>query len=64
MKILFPLYLPTGLRALFSKICQLMKWLNHVPNIILGAVDDDCDYDEDDNQNGDANSDYDKDHEC
>ena len=30
-------------------ICQLMKWLLHVPNIILGAVGDDGvnDYDGD-----------------
>ena len=29
----------------FPKICQLMKQLIHVPNIILGAVDADIDYD-------------------
>ena len=34
-----------------------MKQLIHVPNIILGAVDEDDDYD------GDANNDYDQDHE-
>ena len=30
------------------KICQLMKYLLHVPNIILGAVDNDCDFAGDD----------------
>ena len=49
------------------KICQLMKYLLHVPNIILGAVDNDCDFAGDDanvNYDGDANRDYDQDHEC
>ena len=55
-------FLLTGLRTLFSEICQLMKQLIHVPNIILGAVDDDGGYD--DNYDGDANNDYDEDHEC
>ena len=64
MKIFFSLVLLTGLRTLFSKICQLMKQLIHVPNIILDAVNDDCDYDDDDNYDGVANNDYDKDHEC
>ena len=50
-----------------------MKQLLHVPNIILGAVDDDGDYagdddddnyDADDNYDGDANCDYDQDYEC
>ena len=41
-----------------------MIQLIHVPNIILDAVDDDCDYDDNDNYDGDANNDYDKDHEC
>ena len=31
----------TGHRALFSKICQVIKYLILVPNIIVGAVDDD-----------------------
>ena len=39
-----------------------MKQLIHVPNIILDAVDDDCDYDDNDNYDGNANHDYDKDH--
>ena len=53
-----------------------MKQLLHVPNIILGAFDDDGDYagddddgdyagdDADDNYDGDANCDYDQDYEC
>ena len=50
------LFLPTGHQILFSKICQRMKQLLHVPNIILGAVDDDGEYasdDADDNYGGD-----------
>ena len=38
-------FLPTGLRTLFSKICQLMKQLINVPNIILGAAAADGDFD-------------------
>ena len=34
----------TGHQTFFSKICQLMNGFLHVPNIILGAVDDDGDY--------------------
>ena len=64
MKIFFFLVLLTGLRTLFSKICQLMKQLIHVPNTILDAVDDDCNYDDDDNYDGDANCDYDQGYEC
>ena len=44
-----------------------MKQLLHVPNIILGAVDDDGDYagdGADDNYDADANCDYDQDYEC
>ena len=50
-----------------------LKQLLRVPNIILGAVDDDGDYagddddnnyDADDNYDGDANCDYDQDYEC
>ena len=55
-------FLLTGL-----EICQFMKQLIHVPNIILVAVDDDGDYagdDADDNYDGDANCDYDQDYEC
>ena len=57
----------TGHQTLFSKICQQMKQLPHVQNIILGAVDDDCVYagdDDDDNYDGNANCDYDQDYEC
>ena len=60
-------FLLTGHQTLFSKICQHMKQLLHVQNIILGAVDDDGDYagdDADDNYDGDANCDYDQDYEC
>ena len=60
------MFLLTGRQILFSKICQLMKQLFHVPNIILDAVDDDGDYagdDADDNYDGDANLDYDQDYE-
>ena len=35
----------TGLRTLFSKICQLMKQLVNVPNTILGAAAADGDFD-------------------
>ena len=38
-------------RTLLSKFCQLRKQLIHVPNIILGAVGDDGDYDGDDGDN-------------
>ena len=44
-----------------------MKQLLHVPNIILGAVDDDGDYaddDADDDYDGDANCEFDQDYEC
>ena len=41
-----------------------MKYLLHVPNIILGAVHDDGNYDGDDNCDGDANYGYDQDYEC
>ena len=41
-----------------------MKQLLHVPNIILGAVDDDGNYDGDDNHDGDAKNDLNQDHEC
>ena len=44
-----------------------LKQLLHVPNIILGAVDDDGDYagdGADDNYDADANCDYDQDYEC
>ena len=61
MKIFFSLVLLTGLRTLFSKICQPMKQLIHVPNIILGAVDEDDDYDGDDgddNYDGDTDQDH------
>ena len=60
-------FLPTGLRTLFSKICQLIKLLIHVPNIILGTVNDDGDYDGDvgdDNYDGDAIYNYDQVYEC
>ena len=40
-----------GVRTLLSKFCQLMKLLIHIPNIILGAVGDDGDYDGDDGDN-------------
>ena len=48
-------------------LCQHMKQLLHVQNIILGAVDDDGDYagdGADDNYDADANCDYDQDYEC
>ena len=51
-------FLLTGHQTLSSKICQHMKQLLHVQNIILGAVDDDGDYagdDADDNYDGDDN---------
>ena len=35
------IFLLTGHQTLFSKICQFMKKLLHVPNIILSATDDD-----------------------
>ena len=57
-------FLLTGHQTLFSKICQHLKWLRYVQNIILGAVDDCDDYAGDDNYNGDANCDYDQDYEC
>ena len=38
----------TGFPALFSKICQPIKWLILVPNIIVGAVDDDSGHEGDD----------------
>ena len=66
-------FLVTGHQTLFSKICQHMKQLLNVQNIILGAVDDDGDYagdgaddnyDDDDNYDADANCDYDQDYEC
>ena len=63
----FFLFLLTGHQTLFSKICQRMKQLLHVQNIILGAVDDDGDYagdGADDNYDADANCDYDQDYEC
>ena len=44
-----------------------MKQLLHVPNIILGVVDDDGAYavdDADDNYDSDANCDYNQDYEC
>ena len=42
-----------------------MKQLLQVPNIIVGAVDDDGDYAGDDAyDNFDANCDYNKDYEC
>ena len=44
-----------------------MKQLLHVPNIILSAIDDDCEYagdDADDNYDGDTNYDSDQDYEC
>ena len=58
---------------MFSKICQHMKQLLHVQNIILGAVGDDGNYagddadgnyDADDDYDGDANCDYDQDYGC
>ena len=55
-------FLLSGHQTLFSKICELMKQLLHVPNIILSAIDDDGD-DADDND-GDANYDYGQGYEC
>ena len=55
-------FLLTGHQTLFSKICQLVKLLLHVPKIILGTVDGDGDYacdGADDKCDGDANCDYD-----
>ena len=53
---------PVPRGSLFSKICQLMKQLLHVPNIILSASDDDGDDagDDADDNDGDANYDYDQ----
>ena len=63
----YPLLFCWGHQTLFSRICQFMKYLLHVPNIILGAVDDNGDYagdDAGDNYDDDANCDYDQDYEC
>ena len=58
----FFFFLLTGHQTLLSKICQFMKQLLRVPDIILSVIDDDGDDagDDADDDDGDANYDYDQ----
>ena len=62
----FSFFLLTGHQTLFSKICQFMKQLLRVPDIILSAIDDDGDDagDDADDNDGDANCGCDQSYQC